>query len=272
MEELPVAPEKPAGEAAEPGRKASGPVPVVEAEEGFEIEEAYASPPTQISEAPPPRSPESGAVPVAQFEEDFELERPGGAESAAATTTRPAPEGAAPTPPEAAELHGAAAEEAAAAPPAEPAAPVPPEVTEALPDLGTETVAVPALAPPTRRAPPARLPKSRVAEISPEHAAAAMADLAGGGKTTPLTSSTLAELYVSQGAPEKAIEIYEKVVAETPGDEKAVARLAALKAAVEPPAGTARLSPRDVRRAAVEATIKRLEAFLAAIRERKASL
>jgi len=290
---------------AEPGAA----IPIVEAEAGFELEEAYASPATQISEAPAPRSPESGAVPVVQIEEDFELERPGGFEAAApiaeGAPARSAESGAVPVAPieEDFELERPGGPEAAApeaeASPAEASPPVsaeagvaeptsptpevgaakaPPEQSGALADasaaFGSETVAMPAAVPMPRKAPAVRRPKSRLAEISPEHAAAAMGDL-GGGKTSPLTSGTLAELYVSQGAPEKAIEIYQKVVADTPGDLKAAARLAALKAAAgppaEPPAATARLSPREVRRGAIERTIERLEAFLAAVKERKVS-
>jgi len=120
------------------------------------------------------------------------------------------------------------------------------------------------------RAPSAKPLKSRFAEISPEHAAAAMGELAQ-GKTTPLTSATLAELYVSQGVPQKAVEIYEKLVADSPGDARARARLSQLRAAVESPAFAEPASSREARRADIERTIERLEAFLAAVKERKVS-
>jgi len=45
----------------------------------------------------------------------------------------------------------------------------------------------------------------------------------------PLVTPTLAELYVSQGFPEKAIEIYRAILATTPEDKEAVNRLAELE-------------------------------------------
>lgn len=47
----------------------------------------------------------------------------------------------------------------------------------------------------------------------------------------PLTTSTLAELYVSQGFPEKAIEIYRRIVSADPQNQEAVSRLAVLEQA-----------------------------------------
>ena len=45
----------------------------------------------------------------------------------------------------------------------------------------------------------------------------------------PLTTSTLAELYVTQGFPEKAIEIYSRIVSVDPQNLEAVTRLAELQ-------------------------------------------
>lgn len=45
----------------------------------------------------------------------------------------------------------------------------------------------------------------------------------------PMVTPTLAELYVSQGFPEKAVEIYRAILATTPEDKGAVSRLAELE-------------------------------------------
>jgi tetratricopeptide (TPR) repeat protein len=50
-----------------------------------------------------------------------------------------------------------------------------------------------------------------------------------GGEHDPLTTPTLAELYVTQGFPEKAIEIYSRIVSADPQNLEAVNRLAELQ-------------------------------------------
>ncbi len=47
----------------------------------------------------------------------------------------------------------------------------------------------------------------------------------------PLTTATLAELYVSQGFTDKAVEIYRRIVAADPGNREAAGRLAELERA-----------------------------------------
>lgn len=47
----------------------------------------------------------------------------------------------------------------------------------------------------------------------------------------PLTTATLAELYVSQGFTDKAVEIYRRIVAADPGNQEAAGRLAELERA-----------------------------------------
>jgi tetratricopeptide (TPR) repeat protein len=79
---------------------------------------------------------------------------------------------------------------------------------------------------------------------------------------TPFSSSTLAELYLRQGLVERAVEVYRRVVAEEPGNARARSRLAELEGAPPPTGG------RAARRAALERTIARLEALLAAVRRR----
>ena len=54
------------------------------------------------------------------------------------------------------------------------------------------------------------------------------------GAPDPLITPTLAELYVSQGFPEKAADIYRRIISADPGNAEALARLAELE---EPSAG-----------------------------------
>jgi hypothetical protein len=79
---------------------------------------------------------------------------------------------------------------------------------------------------------------------------------------TPFSSSTLAELYLRQGLVERAVEVYRRVVAEEPGNARARSRLAELEGPPSPSGA------RAARRAALERTIARLEALLAAVRRR----
>jgi tetratricopeptide (TPR) repeat protein len=83
-----------------------------------------------------------------------------------------------------------------------------------------------------------------------------------GATAAPFTSSTLAELYVQQGLPERAVGVYRQLLAEEPGNERARARLAELESQL--PGGDARAA----RRRALERTIAGLEALLAAVRRR----
>lgn len=63
----------------------------------------------------------------------------------------------------------------------------------------------------------------------PEQQLAAVVETTGGHD--PLNTSTLAELYVSQGFSDKAIEIYRRIVAADPGNQEAAKRLAELEQA-----------------------------------------
>jgi hypothetical protein len=78
----------------------------------------------------------------------------------------------------------------------------------------------------------------------------------------PFSSSTLAELYVKQGLPERAAEVYRQLLAEEPENQRARVRLAELESGL--PGGDARAA----RRRALERTIAGLEALLAAVRRR----
>ena len=94
----------------------------------------------------------------------------------------------------------------------------------------------------------------------------------GGGQ--PLSSATLAELYLEQGLLERAIEVYREVLEGEPGNDGARARLAELEASLQasadetpPPAGEVG-DERAAKRKALERTIGRLEALLAIVQRR----
>jgi len=79
----------------------------------------------------------------------------------------------------------------------------------------------------------------------------------------PLSSSTLAELYLRQGLIERAREVYRQVLADDPGNERAHAGLRDLEAAV---ARAGPVGERAARRAALQRTIAALETLLGALR------
>ena len=91
------------------------------------------------------------------------------------------------------------------------------------------------------------------------------------------SSATLAELYFGQGLMERAVEVYEQVLAQDPLNEKARARLVEIRAMAGPPAsGDAPAeagaggedAERLARRRALERTIAGLEDLLAVVRRR----
>ena len=91
------------------------------------------------------------------------------------------------------------------------------------------------------------------------------------GRDGDLTSPTLAELYFSQGFPDRALEVYRRLLAGDPGNERLQARVAEIenlqrKADSGSSAATVTTDPRAARRVAVERSIVRLERFLAAAR------
>jgi hypothetical protein len=86
-----------------------------------------------------------------------------------------------------------------------------------------------------------------------------------------LVSPTLAELYMNQGFPARAAEVYRQVVAREPGNERARARLAEIERIVlaEESAAPAVDTPehvREARRWVIQRTIARLEEMRAALR------
>jgi tetratricopeptide (TPR) repeat protein len=261
----PVGPAAGQAEAEPEGEPA--PIPLVAADESFELETAHeavrhetvaegvdgggveATIPFQHREdAAEEAEPEAAPIPLATVEESFELESPH--EAARGESAEPEPTGE--TVPMGSEVVEAAREAAA--------------------DRGTPIPPVPRLSVPPRssQGPAGSSTSARgkpsVAHLAPEHAAAAMAEVARRSETAPLTSVTLAELYVAQGAIDKAIEAYSLLAARQPGHPTAARRLSELRKLAE----AQPLDPRAGRRAAIERTIERLEAFLAVVRQRAA--
>ena len=77
-----------------------------------------------------------------------------------------------------------------------------------------------------------------------------------------LATPTLAELYLKQGYPEKAAEVYRAILAREPGNREVAARLAEVDRAEARRAG---------QRRRLEGEIRRLEALLSAVqRSRRA--
>ncbi|HEX9284044.1 MAG TPA: tetratricopeptide repeat protein [Nitrospirales bacterium] len=79
--------------------------------------------------------------------------------------------------------------------------------------------------------------------------------------TEEIDSETLAELYIAQGHPDKGLEVYRRLAAKHPEDMRFHERIIALEESeAESPA-----------QATPKASIRRLEGWLAAIRERRRS-
>ncbi|HVO10526.1 MAG TPA: tetratricopeptide repeat protein [Vicinamibacteria bacterium] len=115
----------------------------------------------------------------------------------------------------------------------------------------------PAAPPPAPAGPPAV-----AAGAGPSPSPPAMAAEASGGTAAPFSSSTLAELYLRQGLSAQALEVYRRVVAEDPGNERARRRIAEIEGSL---AGDAV----QARRRAIERAIAELEALLGVIRRRQ---
>ncbi len=78
----------------------------------------------------------------------------------------------------------------------------------------------------------------------------------------PFSSSTLAELYMRQGFPERALDVYRQVVSERPSDEKARTRLAEITVQVN---GTGNDEELEGRRLRLKRAISGLELLLQAV-------
>jgi hypothetical protein len=138
------------------------------------------------------------------------------------------------------------------------------EPPPAPPDAAPAPAEQPALAAPLPLPPVATAPAAEPPRLT---------EAAGAGESPPLSSSTLAELYLRQGFVDKAIEVYQQLLLREPGNEQARARmgeLADLLAASPPGSPVVSAAGRDEERAArrrdIERTITRLEELLATVR------
>ena len=228
--------------------------------------------PARVPELEPlsPPVPAASAVPEPEGSLEYAFDMPG--ESA------PPPAGPAPpasTPAVSPSMPPLPEPVAAVAPPLPlPVAPPPPAAT-APPPLPPVVAPAPAPAPVAERDAPAA---AGVASAVPTAPAPAATPVEG-----ELVSPTLAELYFNQGFPEKAIEVYRRLLEREPGNERARARVAELQdllaapvtadpvaGAGEPGAGhrpSVDEQARAARRRALERTIERLESLRAALQK-----
>jgi tetratricopeptide (TPR) repeat protein len=97
------------------------------------------------------------------------------------------------------------------------------------------------------------------------------AELIDPDKSTPFSSSTLAELYYQQGLVDRAVDVYRQLLQEEPSNERARLRLVELESAGAPaPEPAAPVDERTRRRRALERTIAGLEALLASVQRKGA--
>jgi tetratricopeptide (TPR) repeat protein len=293
MTSIPAAPSAPAPappatpappeEAVEPP-----PIPLVAAEEDFELERPYDTPPpappapTEAAPAPHTTAPVStggefeSSGPAAEFEFDL------APESGAAV---PVPEPWQPSPEVAPTVRISEPE-----PPAEP--PIPPPAAAASPTPPPPPIPSPGSAPGPERAipvapplpppvfapaPPPPPPPRMEAAPPPPPPVRPLPGPEPAPEADELTSSTLAELYFNQGFTDKAIEVYRQLLQREPGNERGRTRLAELEALerrlkeeearATPPLGGAPADSASARRRAIERTIARLEGLLTALRK-----
>ena len=303
-----------------PVQRDYAPIPLVAADETFELEAAHESPATRVGGGagaagadwvvgvamPMPAEPPAAAPPVGEAfpmpdetlieepkaspapreETAFELEQP---------YESPVTQWATPSPPPAAEEPRPPAEPATDfaeefAPPEPPPRPIgapldlPPLPAEPPPPLSPPPPAAAVPEPPIEAA-PAPLsfeppPPAPPIEAAPAPAPAAPFEPPPAEPAPPepdLSSATLAELYFNQGFTDKALDVYRQLLDREPGNERARARTAELEAldrhlraeearGPQPEPGAA-ADPAAARRKAIERTIARLEAMLAAVKK-----
>ena len=307
--ELETSQERPA-----PGPEGA-PIPLVETSAEFELETAYDAPGTQWrtgqtpAVAPTPGAPGADTPPVmhdATIGERTLVDEPAPTidvrQSPAPPEVRqPPPAVAAPAAlePEPSFEYAFDTPASVPAPPAAPEPPAPaPPAPEAMPPL-PEPVAVAAPEPlatpePAVAAAPPSPPPVVVAPVPPPAPAVRETPAPAAPVPAPaaidgeLASPTLAELYFNQGFPEKAIEVYRRLLGLEPANARARARLDELLALVaapaapalpatgagaaptfagEPPAARGSEEARAARRQALERTIERLESLRAALQK-----
>lgn len=291
-----------------PVQRDYAPIPLVEADETFELEAAHEAPPTRVGggagaagadwvvgvampmpPAAPPASEsfpmpeetlidEPKAAPAPEAEPPFEPEEPYESPVTQWAMPSPPPAPAVEEPPRPAEPATDFAEEfALPEPPPRPVGapldlpPLPPEPPPPAPPViaAPAPIEAPPPAPPFEDAPPPPAPSAAEPPEAPaEEPPAPAADL---------SSATLAELYFNQGFTDKALDVYRQLVEREPGNERARARMAEIEAldrhlraeeARGPrPEPGAPADPAAARREAIERTIARLEAMLAAVKK-----
>jgi tetratricopeptide (TPR) repeat protein len=291
-------PEPPSAPPPLPPDRDFAPIPLVAADETFELEAAHESTPTKVGGgsasaaggdwvvgiATPMPTPQPEPASALAPEHTFPMPRP----------TYPTPEPVFPMPEEPPTV-----EEPPPAPdfseeftpptpepprlpplPMEPPAPAPEPVAVLEPTLIAEPAAPPApsvalepaVEPETPPPPPPSAPPVVAAAPPAERARAEPAPA-----EADLSSSTLAELYFNQGFTDKALAVYRQLLQREPGNERARARVAEIeglerrlreeeaRAPAAEPAGAR--DPGAARRQAIERTIARLEGLLAAVKK-----
>jgi len=270
------------------------PIPLVEADESFVLEAAHEAPPTKVGGGagaagadwvvgvampPPPTAEpfpmpeeppleETEAPPAPEGETALELEQP---------YESPVTQWAVPSPPPSALEPDVEQPPVAAEPPMDFAEEFTP------PEPQPRPIGLPMELPPLPpEPPPSRLPEPKRAAPGVAAAPAAPgplppAELAVPPPAADLSSSTLAELYFNQGHTERALDVYRQILQREPGNERVRARISELEAldrhlraeearGPQPEPG-APVDPAAARRQAIERTIARLEAMLAAVKK-----
>ena len=131
----------------------------------------------------------------------------------------------------------------------------------------------PPLASPAHAAPPraADAFAATVADTKARPPIQPAAELIDPDKSTPFSSSTLAELYYQQGLVDRAVDVYRQLLQQEPTNQRARLRLVELETAgAPPPEPAAAVDERTARRRALERTIAGLEALLAAVQRKGA--
>jgi len=280
MSATPARPPAPPAPPARPAANDEGdapPIPLVAAEEDFELERPYGAPDPSAPPAPSAPAAHTAAAAAGGFESsgpapefEFDLAPEGGVAGAAPEPWEPSPAATVRLPEPMPEPE---AEPPIPRPPPAIAAPVPPPPMPVPPPPPREREAIPQTEVPERAAAPP-LPPPVFAPTPPPPP---RMDVAPAPEADELTSSTLAELYFNQGFTDKAIEVYRQLLQREPGNQRGRTRLAELEAlerrlAEEETraAGAAGGGPADAaagRRQAIERTIARLEGLLAALRK-----
>lgn len=263
---VPAAPaerEAPAVSPVQPASFDPPPIPVVEADEEFELERPHEAPLQAWVPAttPAPMTPARPSGMGVEFSFDDQGEASEVEEPAMPASVAPlpsfAPEFGLPAAPPPDGPNASAARDAVveADLEVEPEVAAPEPEREIVEDVEAVVPTAPAVATP------------------PDHG------LRGGAAGPELISSTLAELYFNQGFTDKALDVYRQLLAREPGNERAQARMRELRALEEhlkqeearepwaPAPAPPSASPEMLRRQAVERTIARLEALLAAARK-----